>query len=131
MLAGRSTSRLSGPGCYFASIRRTGGGAGGGAADGAGGLGNRAGGRAGADGQLHTIVKLPWVPSLGSSFIWRRDGISLTLVVLTGLAAVSGISFPWNIEHRVKEFFAFYLAMIGGRVRGVSELRRVSFVRVL
>ena len=42
------------------------------------------------------------------------DGISLTLVLLTGLAAVAGILFSWNIEHRAKEFFAFYLALIGG-----------------
>jgi NADH-quinone oxidoreductase subunit M len=33
---------------------------------------------------------------------------------LTGLAAISGILFSWNIEHRAKEFFAFYLALIGG-----------------
>ena len=73
-----------------------------------------AGAVAGADGQLHTIVKHPWVPSLGLQFYLAADGISLTLVVLTGLAAVSGILFSWNIEHRVKEFFAFYLALIGG-----------------
>ena len=36
------------------------------------------------------------------------------LVLLTGIAAVTGILFSWNIEHRAKEFFAFYLALIGG-----------------
>jgi NADH-quinone oxidoreductase subunit M len=36
------------------------------------------------------------------------------LVLLTGIAAVCGILFSWNIEHRAKEFFAFYLALIGG-----------------
>ena len=35
-------------------------------------------------------------------------------MLLTGLAAVAGILFSWNIEHRTKEFFAFYLALIGG-----------------
>jgi NADH-quinone oxidoreductase subunit M len=35
-------------------------------------------------------------------------------VVLTGIASVVGILFSWNIEHRTKEFFAFYLALIGG-----------------
>ena len=34
--------------------------------------------------------------------------------MLTGLAAVGGILFSWNVEHRAKEFFAFYLALIGG-----------------
>jgi NADH-quinone oxidoreductase subunit M len=36
------------------------------------------------------------------------------LVLLTGLASVAGILFSWNIEHRAKEFFAFYLALIAG-----------------
>jgi NADH-quinone oxidoreductase subunit M len=65
-------------------------------------------------GEILTVAKLPWVPSLGLEFHLAADGISLTLVLLTGLAAVGGILFSWNIEHRAKEFFAFYLALIGG-----------------
>ena len=57
---------------------------------------------------------VPWIPSLGIHYHLAADGISLTLVLLTGLAAVAGILFSWNIEHRAKEFFAFYLALIGG-----------------
>ena len=60
------------------------------------------------------VCKLPWVPSLGIDYFLGVDGISLTLVLLTGIAAVVGILFSWNIEHRVNEFFAFYLALIGG-----------------
>src|SRR5690348_4587377 len=65
-------------------------------------------------GEIVTVAKLPWVPSLGIEYHLAADGISLTLVLLTGLAAVVGILFSWNIEHRAKEFFAFYLALIGG-----------------
>jgi NADH-quinone oxidoreductase subunit M len=36
------------------------------------------------------------------------------LVLLTGIAAVAGILFSWNIQHRVKAFFALYLTLIGG-----------------
>ena len=61
-----------------------------------------------------TVQKLPWVPNLGIEYHIAVDGISLTLVLLTGIAAVVGILFSWNIEHRAKEFFAFYLALIGG-----------------
>ncbi len=64
--------------------------------------------------QIQTIADVPWVPSLGIHYYLAADGISLTLVLLTGLAAISGILFSWNIEHRAKEFFAFYLALIGG-----------------
>src|SRR6516162_4750830 len=54
------------------------------------------------------------IPSLGIHYHLAADGISVTLVLLTGLAAVAGILFSWNIENRAKEFFAFYLALIGG-----------------
>ena len=60
------------------------------------------------------IVDVPWVPSLGIHFILAADGISLVLVLLTGLAAVAGVLFSWNVEERTNEFFAFFLALIGG-----------------
>ena len=65
-------------------------------------------------GTLVTVTDVPWIPSLGIRYHLAADGISLTLVLLTGLAAVAGILFSWNIEHRAKEFFAFYMALIGG-----------------
>src|SRR5437867_1783841 len=61
-----------------------------------------------------TVVDQGWVPQLGIRYHLAVDGISLTLVILTGIAAVAGVLFSWNIERRVKEFFAFYLALIGG-----------------
>ncbi|HYV29064.1 MAG TPA: proton-conducting transporter membrane subunit, partial [Candidatus Eisenbacteria bacterium] len=63
---------------------------------------------------IETVAKIPWVPSLGIEYHLAVDGISITLVLLTGLAAIAGILFSWNIEQRAKEFFAFYLALIGG-----------------
>ena len=65
-------------------------------------------------GELKTIVKVPWVRSLGIEYYLAADGISLTLLLLTGVVAIAGVLFSWNIEHRAKEFFAFYLALIGG-----------------
>jgi NADH-quinone oxidoreductase subunit M len=65
-------------------------------------------------GGFETVTKRPWVPGLHIDYFLGADGISLVLVLLTGIAAVSGILFSWNIEHRTKEFFAFYLALIGG-----------------
>src|SRR5208283_5310342 len=63
---------------------------------------------------IKDIAQADWIPSLGIEYHLAADGISLTLVLLTGLAAIAGILFSWNIEHRAKEFFAFYLALIGG-----------------
>ncbi|MBI5383668.1 MAG: NADH-quinone oxidoreductase subunit M [Verrucomicrobia bacterium] len=66
------------------------------------------------DGGIVTLMDVSWIPALGIRFHLAADGISVTLVLLTGLAAVAGVLFSWNVEHRVKEFFAFYLALIGG-----------------
>jgi NADH-quinone oxidoreductase subunit M len=60
------------------------------------------------------IADVPWVPSMGIHFLLAADGISRVLVLLTGLAAVAGVLFSWNIELRTNEFFAFFLALIGG-----------------
>lgn len=68
----------------------------------------------GTPGTVRDVVNVPWIPSLGVRFWLAADGISLTLVLLTGLAAVAGVLLSWNIEHRVREFFAFYLVLIGG-----------------
>ncbi len=55
-----------------------------------------------------------WVPSMGIHYMLVADGISRVLVLLTGIASVAGILFSWNIEVRTNQFFAFYLALIGG-----------------
>ena len=67
----------------------------------------------GGTGALRTVALLPWIPSLGVSFHLAADGISLCLVLLTGVVAVVGVLFSWNVEHRTNEFFAFYLLLIG------------------
>jgi NADH-quinone oxidoreductase subunit M len=63
---------------------------------------------------LQTLTDVAWIPELGIRYHLAADGISLTLVVLTGIAATAGILFSWNIRERVGEFFALYLALIGG-----------------
>ncbi len=63
---------------------------------------------------LQTLVDVPWIAEMGIRYHLAADGISLTLIVLTGLAATAGILFSWNIEERAGEFFALYLALIGG-----------------
>ncbi len=63
--------------------------------------------------KLTTIVKVPWIPQLGIQYYLAADGISITLVLLTSIAAFVGILFSWNVEHRASEFFALYLILIG------------------
>jgi len=66
------------------------------------------------------IVDLNWIP-LGSQasgfagihYALSADGISLALVLLTGIIAIAGVLFSWDIADRTNEFFAFYLLLIG------------------
>jgi NADH-quinone oxidoreductase subunit M len=64
-------------------------------------------------GEMFTVASFPWIPSLGIQFSLKADGISLTLLLLTGVIGLCGVLFSWNIEYRIKEFFAFYLVLIG------------------
>ncbi|MEQ2007958.1 MAG: NADH-quinone oxidoreductase subunit M [Limisphaerales bacterium] len=63
---------------------------------------------------LEVITHVRWIPALGIDFSLAADGISVTLVLLTGIAAVAGVLFSWNVERRTNEFFAFFFALIGG-----------------
>ncbi len=66
------------------------------------------------------LTRAPWIPALGISFFTGADGISLSMLLLTGIIAVAGVLFSWNVTHRPKAFFAFYLVIIGG-VYGVFQ----------
>jgi len=61
-----------------------------------------------------TIVRVPWVPMQGMEYHLAVDGISLTLVLVTGLTAVSAVLFSWDVEHRQNEFFFWLLLVVGG-----------------
>src|SRR4030095_4322154 len=61
-----------------------------------------------------TIVRVPWVPALGMNYHLALDGISLVLVLVTGIAAVSAVLFSWDVEDRAKEFFFWLLLVVGG-----------------
>src|SRR6266849_3988438 len=61
-----------------------------------------------------TIVRVPWVPALGMNYHLALDGISLTMVIVTGISAVSTVLFSWDVEHRQNEFFFWLLLVVAG-----------------
>ncbi len=65
-------------------------------------------------GSFRTIVRLPWVPSLGMEYHLAVDGISLTLALVTGITALSAVLFSWNVEERPNEFFFWLLLVVAG-----------------
>src|SRR5437588_1314278 len=61
-----------------------------------------------------TIVRAPWVPALGMNYHLAIDGVSLTMVLVTGISAVSTVLFSWDVEDRQNEFFFWLLLVVGG-----------------
>ena len=61
-----------------------------------------------------TIVRAPWIPALGMNYQLALDGISLTLVLVTGLGAISSVLFSWDVNERANEFFFWLLLVVGG-----------------
>ena len=55
-----------------------------------------------------------WVPSLSVQYYLGVDGISVPLLALTGLLSLISIVASFNIENRVKEYFAFFLLLEAG-----------------
>jgi len=64
--------------------------------------------------ELVTLVDVPWIAQLGIRYHLAVDGISLSLVVLTAIAATAGVLFSWTVAERVGEFFALYLTLVAG-----------------
>jgi NADH-quinone oxidoreductase subunit M len=61
-----------------------------------------------------TIVRVPWIPALGMNYHLAIDGISLTMVLVTGISAVSTVLFSFDVDERQNEFFFWLLLVVGG-----------------
>src|SRR3990172_7237711 len=58
--------------------------------------------------------QVPWIPALGISYHVGVDGISLPLVILTGIVIFTGVLISWGIDDRPREFFAFLFILATG-----------------
>lgn len=65
-------------------------------------------------GPFQTIVRTPWVPALGMEYHLAVDGVSLTMVLVTGITALSAVLFSWDVEKRPNEFFFWLLLVVAG-----------------
>jgi NADH-quinone oxidoreductase subunit M len=57
------------------------------------------------------IAREPWIPYFNIQYFVGLDGISLSLVILTGLVAVLACLASWNIEKQVKGYFSLFLLL--------------------
>ena len=56
----------------------------------------------------------PWIKQLGIQWHVGVDGISVLMVLLTGIVTVTGILISWNINRRPKDFFVLLLMLVSG-----------------
>jgi len=63
--------------------------------------------------------QVPWIPSLGISFHLALDGLSLLLIILTGLIGVLAVACSWNEVQRNVGFFHLNLLWNLGGVIGI------------
>jgi NADH-quinone oxidoreductase subunit M len=58
------------------------------------------------------VERASWIPSVGASYNLGIDGYGLLLVELTGLLGFLSILASWNaIQHRLKEYYAYFLLL--------------------
>jgi NADH-quinone oxidoreductase subunit M len=58
--------------------------------------------------------QITWVESLGITYHLGVDGLSVPMVLLTGMVAVAGVLISWRIDDRTREFMAFFLLLVAG-----------------
>lgn len=69
--------------------------------------------------QWQSEFSVPWIPRFGIEFHLALDGLSLLMVVLTGLLGLMAILCSWNEIEKWQGFFHLNLLWILGGVIGV------------
>ncbi len=67
-------------------------------------------------GEGDLVVRRAWIPYFNIQYYLGVDGISLSLVVLTGLVSVLACLASWNIDKQVKGYFALYLLLTASMI---------------
>jgi len=67
-----------------------------------------------SQGGLQMVERHAWLPDSGINYIVGVDGLSLAMVLLTGIVFFTGALTMWELETRVKEYFAFTMALVTG-----------------
>jgi NADH-quinone oxidoreductase subunit M len=64
--------------------------------------------------QIQFAEKIDWIPALGISYFVALDGLGLPLVIITAILSFLSLTISWNINLRVKEYFALFLILETG-----------------
>jgi NADH-quinone oxidoreductase subunit M len=67
-----------------------------------------------SQGGLQFVEKIRWVESIGITYLNAADGFNLPMLLLTGIVFFTGVLTMWELDYRVKEFFALYFLLVTG-----------------
>jgi NADH-quinone oxidoreductase subunit M len=67
-----------------------------------------------SQGGLQFVERFLWIESLGIYYFNAADGFNLPMLLLTGIVFFTGVLTMWEMETRVKEFFALYFLLVSG-----------------
>ena len=76
---------------------------------------------------MQFVEKIAWIPQWGVSYFLGVDGISLPMLVLTGLLTFIAVLASWRLELRTKEYFALMLLMETAMLGVFSSLDLLLF----
>ena len=60
------------------------------------------------------VERLDWIPRLGVSYFNGVDGFGLPMLLLSGIVFFTAVLTMWDLELRVKEFFALIFLLVSG-----------------
>jgi NADH-quinone oxidoreductase subunit M len=63
---------------------------------------------------MQFVEKVDWIPALNISYFNGVDGFSVPLLLLTGIVFFTGVLTMWELETRVREFFALFIFLVIG-----------------
>ncbi len=66
----------------------------------------------GEKGTYDLVARRAWIPYFNIQYFIGLDGISLSLVLLTGLVSVLACLASWNIDKQVKGYFSLFLVLM-------------------
>jgi NADH-quinone oxidoreductase subunit M len=69
-----------------------------------------------SQGQNDLVVRRAWIPYFNIQYYLGVDGISLSLVVLTGLVSVLACLASWNIDKQVKGYYSLFLLLLASMI---------------
>ncbi|MFO7929855.1 MAG: NADH-quinone oxidoreductase subunit M [Desulfosalsimonas sp.] len=82
-----------------------------------------------AAGGMQFVEQVEWIPSLGITYLNGIDGFGAPMLLLTGIVFFTGVLSMWELDYRVKEFFALFILLVTG-VYGMFMALDLFFVFV-